>query len=580
MIVPRSFVALGLVPTLAGASPDVITELAGSLPRRSAAEVAVLARQHLDAPLTEPALERAWWHLALYRWRALDPDAAAAFVDQHDHLQGYPVPSNGTPAPEGGTPEVDKADAPLRTDDESVRAMIDKVLADHSDRGRRINNLRKALDDVIVSDPAAALAQADRLAADPAERNLLWGAIAQHLRTGDPLVAVRHLDQIPAGKNRTDVAVAAAQSWAEEDPGAALAWAGSLPAGPLRDAALAAATSGLAASQPLAVFDLLERNLWRMDYQNSGADQHTAIPGKWGRREQARGGKGSMKAALSAALTHLVAAGNPAEAMARLASIPDALLRRDLVDVTVKAWLESDPVAAAQWLADAPSGLAGDDTLVAKQLTGLSTSGRMAEVTTLFDSIDNLKTMRDAVRGVAAEATKSNADAVIAPLVDWAATLLPDRRLHAEWSIFVGLTKSNPMAAAELINRFDFGNRDRRAWGIAAEAFYRRDPAEAAAYLQQNADSFPELAFSEFTSEWVGWDSHAASQWLVGLPPGSRRDAAIGALVDRLVTDRTTDFESALAWAEEIADSPGRRQSVARVLAAWREADPATAPKP
>ncbi len=616
---PSWVLALGFAPMVALATPEVITELAKVLPAASSAEVAALAREHLQAPSPDPRFESVWWHLTFYRWCETDAAAAREFVGaDHDGdgnlLKWFvraavaldPVAARGQVEPLGeaamaiyadasatldehrGAPDGKGSDAPMgdagatpvRADGGSVRTLVETAIASDENRSRRLTALRKALGEVAAADPAGTLAAVRSIGGGPAERRLVMEAFASLLRDAEPAVVAGLLDQIPAGKMQTNLATSTANKWAQENPGSALAWADGLPDGPLRDAALVAATSGLAEENPLAIFDLLERNRWRMDYQNSGTNDDTAAPGRRSNREHAYGLQDSMNSVLSTAVAQLAAEGRAAEAMARLAKIPDPLLRRDLVDETIEAWLKQDMAAAVQWLAGAPDGLAGDDTVVAEHLTALATSGDLRTVIGVIDSIGNLETMRDAVRGVAEEATKDNAGIVVASLVDWAATLPPDRRLHAEWSIFYGLSKSDPMTSAELLTRFDFGDREARAWGIAAAALADRDPVAAAAFLQEKGDALPAVAFSTFTERWVRRDSQATSRWIAGLAPGARRDAAIVAMVADLTTGKATDFEAAIAWADEIVDPVRRRHSTDGVLAARRAAEQSDTPKP
>ena len=83
----------------------------------------------------------------------------------------------------------------------------------------------------------------------------------------------------------------------------------------------------------------------------------------------------------------------------------------------------------------------------------------------------------------------------------------------------------------------------------------------------------PAATMSEAVQEWVGRAPEQASEWVNTLPPGPNRDAAVGGMVDLLVT-REWDPSRALTWAESISDEQQRLTSLRTTLGIWSLRDP------
>ncbi|CAN5224665.1 hypothetical protein BH23VER1_BH23VER1_04850 [soil metagenome] len=588
--------ALVLAPAIARASPEKISALARSLPDSSASQVGALAEAHLDHPPLAPAIESAWWHLVFYRWCEIDAAAAGEFAvasaDERDGILRYffvaaiehgaesaadLAGSLGDEAAKvyaGLVPPPPAADQPAEAAPdttpapEDLLAQIDQAMDPTLSQRDQWKALDAAMGSQISADPAGTLAWIATAARSPTEREALLESFGRHVERGglaEASAAEKSFARLPPTKASVKLGAKLALAWAERDPGAAVAWAGQLPFGPARDSALAAAAYAAIEENPLATMDLLERNAWRMDVENAWAYQSTAIPAQSHRHGGGGRGPGSMLFGIQTGIEHLVANGEPAEAMARLAMVPDPKIREDLIKLAVKTWVEDDISGAIKWLANAPPGLVDGRDTVAEGLTAMVSSGELSTATAIVAQIDDLATMRRAVGTITKSA--ANADpAIVSQLVDWAGSLRGEQRDHAEYSIVFGLKDSDPIAAANLLTTIDLQLGEQKAWGTVVKALHGRDPIAAAAFFETRAEHVPDYALADFTSTWLRSSPEGVSTWLIGFPKGGARDSALVAMVGYLAQPRASqDLDAAAAWAAEIGDAQARHQALASI---------------
>ena len=106
-------------------------------------------------------------------------------------------------------------------------------------------------------------------------------------------------------------------------------------------------------------------------------------------------------------------------------------------------------------------------------------------------------------------------------------------------------------------------HREAAAEGIASR-MVESDPDAAIAWvLSQPEGEIRNASIHGLISSWTESDPVSASEWVDQLEPGGMRDSAARQLADKLAAQG--DFESAIAWASDIADRktrPGLMQSI------------------
>lgn len=187
--------------------------------------------------------------------------------------------------------------------------------------------LGRVTSEIAAEAAAALLAAAGRT---PAEKRSGEGEIG---RTATPEQRIAG-DREQRYARLSGVAAEIAANWARQDSTAALAWAGSLPAGSLRSEAQGAVVSAIAERDPAAAL-LTYRSLPAVSSATA-----TTIFELWGAEE-------------------------PEVASAQLATLQDPESRVAAVSGLTIGWSESDSVAAEEWVTLLPAGAERDAALEA-----------------------------------------------------------------------------------------------------------------------------------------------------------------------------------------------------------------------
>jgi hypothetical protein len=232
-------------------------------------------------------------------------------------------------------------------------------------------------------DPEAAVSWLRAQPNDEIKQRLTSG-IGFEMAQTRPDRAVAIAEMLPEGRDRWVLLSAIGQTWVAVDSKAALAWAGELPAGEPRDAALAGLTTGLGvpvarrnAGAPglrggrsrirggmAAVAAFPESNspefaAW-LETQLPGMSRDDAIleyvrqrgalePSTMGPWISALPGGPTRDRAMEIYLENVVP-NSPAEAARWLRSLPRSNRSDEMIERTARRWLRTNPDAAAAWL--------------------------------------------------------------------------------------------------------------------------------------------------------------------------------------------------------------------------------------
>ncbi|WP_309382754.1 hypothetical protein [Cerasicoccus frondis] len=124
----------------------------------------------------------------------------------------------------------------------------------------------------------------------------------------------------------------------------------------------------------------------------------------------------------------------------------------------------------------------------------------------------------------------------------------------------------DPWACMDYIGPTGFAELENGAQRNIMSAYARKDPASAAAWLDQvSEESLPSMT-DVVTKAWLDHDPYEASIWIAELPTGDSRDRAVVNLVQEV---RRSDPASAFDWATGIDDNEKRQQQTSRVIRDW-----------
>jgi hypothetical protein len=233
-------------------------------------------------------------------------------------------------------------------------------------------------------------AQWARELADPAERHGTLPAVGYEMARSAPREALALAEELPAGMTRDELSLHAAVQWAAQDPRAAATWTAQMTSGPLREQALSGIARIWAGGDPMAAATMALEKL------PAGRAQEDAVVGivqQWAQKEPAHAAAWVMTfpegAAGQAALENLVslwadqdieqtsewlatlepgakfdsaiavfsgklAVRFPEIAAEWAAHIGDAALRQLRMESVAEVWMQTDAIAAREWIAATP----------------------------------------------------------------------------------------------------------------------------------------------------------------------------------------------------------------------------------
>ena len=367
-------------------------------------------------------LRREQRRAVLREWAAADPQAAAnralslpAGKERNDALAS--VISGAAPNDPKGALRMMEQMPPGAARTETLRRIVGElgykepqaaaefVLAMPPSQQRQ--SLHQVIHNLSRQDRAAALEFAGRLAGADARADAVR-MIVQQWSSDDPKAAAQYCATNSVGTPET--IGSAVSSWARNDATGALAWAGSLPDGPPREAALSGAITALGASDP----------------QRAAALATTMLKGE--KQTQALG-----------SIAGAMATKDPAAAAAWAGQLSDSTARMIAASNIALTWAEKDPAAAAAWAVRAPGKGVALSTIT-REWAGQDPAGAAK----WLDTLPSGDTRDSAVGSFAHAVTGTDPEGAAA----WAATIAqPSQRDIAISQIFQQWKRTDPKAA-------------------------------------------------------------------------------------------------------------------------------------
>ena len=154
----------------------------------------------------------------------------------------------------------------------------------------------------------------------------------------------------------------------------------------------------------------------------------------------------------------------------------------------------------------------------------------------------------------------------------WAQNL-PDEKSRTEFlrGIFVGLAGRAPLEAAQLVSSLPAGEQQLQMAFAVIAYWCKADPIAAGQWAAAFPDGFTRSrALERVTEQWLKSDPAAVGQWLQSLPADRDRERAVAAYVNQLAVDFP---QKAAPWATSISDVSARNDAIVKVARYWLDTD-------
>jgi hypothetical protein len=319
------------------------------------------------------------------------------------------------------------------------------------------------------------------------------GAIAQR----DPLAAYARAQQMPQGQERRQLVHQIAQTFAQKDADAALAWARSLQ--PPEPDALAAVVTGIGAKDPIRALDLAAAISTPMERQQA---MHQVV---------------SMAVIRDPALSGTL--------LDRALALPNDQDRQSLVQAILSMWGEKEPARAADWLvANADRAPPGAVNTVASAYARHDLQQAASYATRMPSQLRG-----SWLNGVAGMYAQNDPRAALTWIEQFRGSPEYD---DAALAVIMPASRVDPEAAARAAESLGREDYRRTAVTQVAMGWAQRDPARAAAWASGVSDPAAQSgAVSIIAGMWSQQDPAAAQAWILSQPAGRTRDGAMLSLI-------------------------------------------------
>ena len=263
---------------------------------------------------------------------------------------------------------------------------------------------------------------------------------------------------------------------------------------------------------------------------------------------------------------------SPQRAIEWARSQTDSTFRRRLLTAVIRAWGESDPDAAVDWVlvqdlderrTDMEAALAG---AVKQPKLALAIVRQLL----VYDPQDT------AACGPAFIIALSNAGQFQTAL-DFLNSAPADSRADWTAATFRRWGQNQPQDAVKALDSITDEDLHNTAFHATVDGWSAGDPAALAAY----ANSLPagdnhDYAMNHAFDNWSFQDPAGMAAWLSSQPPGAEFDKGVALMISK--TDgANVNPEDAMGWVEGINDPTLKLNSFLRVLGEWNQSNPVAA---
>ncbi len=261
----------------------------------------------------------------------------------------------------------------------------------------------------------------------------------------------------------------------------------------------------------------------------------------------------------------------PREAMAWATSEAADAHQADIVQGVLNAWAGRDPGAVMGW-----AGKTGtvqrsrlSESVIATVFRTLAQDDpatALARLTTFSNPNERSQALRGILDTVRTDEERESMAGLIAAIPTDEIRVQARRSLVEQWA------RRDVAAAAAYVEVAEPAWERTRLMDSLGFTWLQSDPLPAAEWWVAHAPGPDTLV--KIINVWAQQDPNAAGLWLGTQPPGPATDTARMTFA-RQVAD--LDAESALRWAESVADAPMREGTIDHIFAAWRGREAAEA---
>jgi len=458
-------------------------------------------------------------------------------------------------------------DAWAAKDTAAALAAINQV----NDTSARQQIMLNTLGRMAARDPAAALAFVQRM---PAGQQAAYGIIFYAWGMSNPTAGASALANLPPSVSRNQAANMLACSWAQQDPQTALAWADSLPAGPLRTSVL---NSILGPMDP----QLAAANIDRLPGGPTRNGQIVGISTNWAIQDPAAAltwvdnvTTGQTHDQAVQGILAQVAQTDPTAAVGYLAQQTDPAVRDVAIPQLAGTWANNDPDAALAWVQSlsATEGVARSEALK-NVLRTWTVSDPASEAAYIQQHLSNDPDFSTMAYQAANNWALGDPDAAMT----WVGTLPPGPvQQRAAGAVVGALASYNPQAAWDMVSAQGSTNPGLdQTLSAVLKVWSSQDAAQAATMVNNvPAGNARDEAIAAIADNWVKQDPLQASQWISTLPAGNARDNAVA----NLITNEGKNYPAtAFNWALTIGNADTQNKQLNNVVQLWAKKDPVAA---
>jgi hypothetical protein len=367
-----------------------------------------------------------------------------------------------------------------------------------------------------------------------ADRNSVFTKLVSVLGPTNPDVAAQILALLPpSGEDRESVLGIVVSAWAKKDPDAALVWA-----------------TKLAGNERGRVIEGVGRELARTD---------AAAAGRWAAQCE-----GDDRVSALSGVASVLMLNDPAGAAKMVSELlPASKGRCTIMDAVITTWAQKDPAAVCEW---------------AQQWTGDDRDPILGSVAGALAQVDPVAAARMADELPAEGPERSRALAKIAS--SWAAK---DPGKASEWvcqlpekergGVIVNVAevwaKVDALAAGEWVSKLPSGAGRAEALKQVAFRWGWQDATAASEWARQLSESDRVMALSGAINALRQQNAPAAATLAVELPPGEEKKRTLGLIACDWAQ---RDLEATVAWATKLPQGD-RGEALVGLAWMWAESD-------
>ncbi len=528
------------------------------------------------------ASTREWRLDALLNWARKDPKAAlAAAVDHTMNVEAVLLTIAKT--------HPDKARALAASLDESILTpKLREHLEDQLETQWALEHREEALQHLATL-------------TNPLERKSLLSTILQSWAKEDPLAALAWADaQEGMDLDRLHVLGFIIPELAKSDPSKALDTLTSVPKGFKRGllesqvlASMATnqpeAALALAAKQPKGAYRdyLLNEIAPKLDLESS---EFLDLLDDWGvnwRRPTAFAlrkislrsrGWGSTESSSENQLATRVhnaflelAQEDPRQALRRAVAMTSH--NHEITHSIFKTWVTQDPREAAEWVTAMPNSTTAQS--FKESVFGQWSQTDPARAAAFLHESAGWQSEGSAelYRSIAASWARQDPEGLLA----WSTSLPAEHRDQVLGISLTATASQDPIIALEHVTSVEDPAQRSVLEASIGKQWGERDPAAALPWMDVHANASTALhaVIKDTAKAWVLSDPQQASQWISQLPSGRSRDHAVAGMVHALVSglNPINEFEAATQWARTIDDPAMREEWMALIAQRQQTAD-------